>query len=435
MSSSAPVGKDTGTTNAIPGRDNSPCRIITSYSLSTAVYYRPVPQATQVHTFIVTDGPTPAGPARGVETPPPSILQKRNPWPDGPHDDSSVDANKAKARAASPASFPWKDVFAVQHITTVGNCPTPTTSPPLLSLPTATGHPTSDHDLNAAHKVNIHLAILVGGLTVGIIVITILIAVAGCIICTRRRKRNAHLGNQLSDVDDTLTCQSNNTAGSSRTTMTERRLKCHTGWQMQEFMHHGVNSLYSSSAISPSSCDKVEILARSGTLSDPFQDRARHWGSPVHPVVHGHHSESLSDTCSTDAPSYFPGDDIRYTMPQGSTTALTEVSCAATIDSNSNSVCPTRLNHLTSEPSDINTSPTITANLNSLIKHKAFVSSMTSGNSLQSIHSDHLNLPHLSPPGPVLTSKSRPHSSQSFSDSIYSDSTHESMYWINRPKS
>ncbi|KNE86594.1 hypothetical protein PSTG_20044, partial [Puccinia striiformis f. sp. tritici PST-78] len=125
------------------------------------------------------------------------------------------------------------------HITTVGNCPTPTTSPPLLSLPTATGHPTSDHDLNAAHKVNIHLAILVGGLTVGIIVITILIAVAGCIICTRRRKRNAHLGNQLSDVDDTLTCQSNNTAGSSRTTMTERRLKCHTGWQMQEFMHHG----------------------------------------------------------------------------------------------------------------------------------------------------------------------------------------------------
>ncbi|KAA1107203.1 hypothetical protein PGT21_006042 [Puccinia graminis f. sp. tritici] len=437
MPPSAPADKDKDTTNAASGQDNSPCHILTSYSLSTAIYYRPVPQA-QVHTFIVPEAPTQAGPALSQETAPPSILQKRNPWPDGPDDDSSVGTNKPKTRPASAtaASFPWKDVYAVPHVTSLGNCPTTATSPPQITLPSATAHPTSDHELNAAHKVNIHLAILVGGLTVGMIVITILIAVAGCIICTRRRKRRAHKGNQLSDVDDTLTCQSNNTAGSSRTTMSERHLKCQTGWQMKEFMHQGMHSPFSSTAMLPSPCDKVEILARTGTISDPFHDRSSNWGRSTHPAIYGNHPESLSDTCSTDAPSYFPGDDIRYTLPQGSTTALTEASCAATIDSTSNSVCPNRLNHPASQPSDSSSSPTVTANLNSLIKHKAFVSSMMSEPpSLQSFHSDALHPLYLSPPDPVITSKSRPQSSQSFADSVYSDSTHESMYWINRPKS
>jgi hypothetical protein len=218
--------------------------------------------------------------------------------------------------------------------------------------------------------------------------------------------------------------------------MSERHLKCQTGWQMKEFMHQGMHSPFSSTAMLPSSCDKVEILARTGTISDPFHDRSSNWGRSAHPAIYGNHPESLSDTCSTDAPSYFPGDDIRYTLPQGSTTALTEASCAATIDSTSNSVCPNRLNHPASQPSDSSSSPTVTANLNSLIKHKAFVSSMMSDpNSLQSIHSDPLHPLYLSPPDPVITSKSRPQSSQSFADSVYSDSTRESMYWINRPKS
>ncbi|OAV87450.1 hypothetical protein PTTG_05121 [Puccinia triticina 1-1 BBBD Race 1] len=437
MLPSAPIDKDQDTKNDSPGRDDSACHIITSYTLSTAVYYRPVPQPTPVHTFILTPGANQPGPAPSQETPHPPTLRKRNAWPDGPSQDSSADTNKLKVRPGS-GSFPWKDVYAVPHITSLGNCPTTTSLPTPPTPPSPNSHPTSDHDLNAAHKVNIHLAILVGGLTVGIIVITILIAVAGCIIYTRRRKRRSNAGNQLSDVDDTLTCQSNNTAGTSRTTMSERQLRCQTGWQMKEFMHQELHSSFSSSALSPSSCDKVEILARSGTSSDPFNDRAIPWGRSTHPVIYGNHSESLSDTCSTDAPSYFPGDDIRYTnMPLGSTTALTEVSCAATIDSNSNSVCPTRLHIPTSsQPSDSTTSPIVTANLSSLIKHKAFVSSMMSEPiSLQSIQSDSLQPPHLSPPEPVLTSKSRPQSSQSFADSVLSDSTHESMYWINRPKS
>ncbi|PLW24586.1 hypothetical protein PCANC_13859 [Puccinia coronata f. sp. avenae] len=413
-------------TDATPGRDNTPCHIITTYSLSTAVYYRPVPQPTPVHTFILPDGAS-----RSQQTPSPHMLQKRHPWPDGPSDGSST--NKAQPRLPSASSFAWTDVFAVPHVTSVGNCPTPTSSPPFLALPTATDRPSPDHDLNAAHKVNVHLAILVGGLTVGIIVITILIAVAGCILCARRRRKKARAGKQLSDVDDTLTCQSNNTAGSTRTTMSERQLKCQTGWQMKEFSHPGMYSPFSPGEMSPSSCDKVEILARSGTISNLFYDRATPWINPVQSFTHGNHPESLSDTCSTDAPSYFPGDDIRYTMPQGSTTALTEVSCAATIDSSSNSVCPTRLNLPTSQPLDsASTSPTVTSNLKSLIKHKAFLSSMRSQ---PSIHLEPLHPPHLSPPDPALTLKSRPHSSQSFAASVCSDSTHESMYWINRPKS
>ncbi|KAA1089432.1 hypothetical protein PGT21_018038 [Puccinia graminis f. sp. tritici] len=81
------------------------------------------------------------------------------------------------------------------------------------------------------------------------------------------------------------------------------------------------------------------------------------------------------------------------------------------------SVCPNRLNHPASQPSDSSSSPTVTANLNSLIKHKAFVSSMMSEpNSLQSFHSNALHPLYLLPPDPVITSKSRLQSSQSFVD-------------------
>ncbi|KNZ62979.1 hypothetical protein VP01_11g2 [Puccinia sorghi] len=426
MSTSTSSHKQHDTINATAGQEDSPCQIFTVYSLSTAVYYQPIPQPTPVHTYIVPDGPPPS-----LQTPSPSILQKRNPWPDGSSSDSST--KQIKARPQWPTSYAWKDVFAVPHVTSVGNCPTPTSSPRLITLPTATDSPATDQALHAAHKVNIHLAILVGGLAVGIVVITILTVGAGCIICARRRRNKARAGNQLSDVDDTQTCQSNNTAGSSPTTMSERRLKCQTGWQMKEFSHQGILSPFSPGATSPSSCDKVEILARSGTTSTTCQDRVTEWANPVHPVlIYSHHPESPSDTCSTDAPSYFPGDDIRYTMPQCSTSALTEVSCTATIDSNSNSVCPNRLNPLTSQPAEPSTSPTGTTNLNSLFKHKAFLASMTSPRSaaLESLHP-----PHLSPPDPAVTFNSRPLSFQSFADSVCSDSTHESMYWINRPKS
>lgn len=342
---------------------------------------------------------------------------------------------KAKLSPGTPSpTFPWKDVFAIPHVTTIGNCPAPTGS-----VPTKTNEHPPDHELSAAHKVNIHLAILVGGLTVGIIVITILTAVAGCIICTRQRRRKAEkVGAQLPDIDETLTYQSNKTAGSSRTTMSERRLKCQTGWQMKEFMHDGAHSPFSPADLSVNSPDKVEILARPRTLSDSFSDRSHNWDMPP-PRVANYKRESISDTYSSEAPSYLPGDDARYIMPQmnaqSSTTALTEVSCAATIDSNSNSVCASR-SLFSSHPSNTDTSPTLTPNLNSLINHKAFVlSMMADSNSLQPLQLGPVTQPHLPPPDPVLSSKNKRHSARSFSESIHTESTHESMYWINRQKS
>ncbi|KAI8452565.1 hypothetical protein BY996DRAFT_6415387 [Phakopsora pachyrhizi] len=491
------------------------CTTIINLSYKTLIQYSNIPQPTGGHTPHTLQDPL----LQSLPTPVPGLKKRAEiqQSDDTARKNSPPPQNLRDKSVPSPSKpYPWKDIIAFTHATSYGNCPKPLTSPTSPSSPTGYIGPPSNGDPlegfhNHGHGFHFDLSLFIGGMVAGV-TIAIMALVSCCMIYMRRRRRRQEEsnfgggGHRL--VDETLTFNSFQTGTSHQTTNTERRNMCEIGWRVEE-EHDRLNislplpqvslpspsESYKNSPLSPHSCasESIEILKRLRSNSDPFRDqgfcnssRGHFMGGSGFCAVESR-TGSLSDTCSSiEAPSFVPGDDARFMAPvnqafQASTTTLTEVSCAATIDSGSRI---TRVNDSTESiiPEGINScmndriypgnnakpDPTrkstnhLSSNIDSLINHKAFLLSMminqrlldqnsqfqqdsgeSSPTNTKSTESSTSGLSPLEPPKPIRISndrvlksivKDRPNSPSSFSGSIDSRSSHESTYWINRKK-